>query len=252
MPVSRLPRFPLRIEGVSASRPMYYTPGMTSEEIETESPKRPRWTDYLSLDEVEPALANAKRHDLEAIAASYDRFGYVEPITMDERTGRLVAGHGRIASLLGRRIRGESAPEGIVVGGDGWLVPVGRGWESANDYEARAYLIASNKLSEAGGWDLEELATEASQLRDGPGLLGTGLEETELDDLLSLLDPPLSLEELSAMHGEPEASDFWPVLRFRVSPELKDRFLKLTGHLKGGDHDSFLFLLDRAEAAAEP
>lgn len=156
---------------------------MASDEIETESPKRPRWTDYLSLDTVEPALVNAKRHDLEAIAASYDRFGYVEPITMDERTGRLVAGHGRIASLLGRRIRGESAPEGIVVSDDGWLVPVARGWESANDYEARAYLIASNKLSEAGGWDQAELWGELADLSEHGELAGLGVADDEMETL---------------------------------------------------------------------
>jgi ParB-like chromosome segregation protein Spo0J len=58
-----------------------------------------RWIDYVPLDEIAEAHRNPKLHDRRGIRASVTRFGFVEPITIDERTGRLVAGHGRLEQL---------------------------------------------------------------------------------------------------------------------------------------------------------
>lgn len=146
---------------------------------------KPRYIDYLPIGTIEPALANAKRHVLEQIAESYDRFGYVEPITMDDRTMRLVAGHGRLASLLLAYEEGDDPPDGIETNADGWLAPVTRGWSSANDYEARAYLIAANRLTEAGGWDIAELGIELEAIgATDEGIEGTGFS---YDDMAAIL-----------------------------------------------------------------
>ena len=56
--------------------------------------------EYLPLSHLQVAPRNPKRHALDQLGASIGRFGYVEPIIVDERTGRLVAGHGRRDSLL--------------------------------------------------------------------------------------------------------------------------------------------------------
>ena len=71
----------------------------------------------MPLAELQRAHRNPKAHDDEGIAASMARFGYVEAITMDERTGLLVAGHGRLDFLEGARDAGEAPPEGIVADG---------------------------------------------------------------------------------------------------------------------------------------
>jgi hypothetical protein len=65
-------------------------------------------------------------------------------------------------------------------------VPVVRGWRSKNDREAAAYLIASNRLVEAGGWDDEEFAAMLEDM--GGEFDGTGFTQAELD-LLSKHDP---------------------------------------------------------------
>lgn len=65
-----------------------------------------RRIEMMPLADVKPALRNPKTHDAEAIGASVERFGYVEPMVLDERTGRLVAGHGRLEHLLALQKKG--------------------------------------------------------------------------------------------------------------------------------------------------
>lgn len=108
----------------------------------------------MPLTDLEGAPVNPKSHHEASIEASITRFGYVEAITLDERTGRLVAGHGRLEDLRRREAAGEPPPDGITAHAKkGWLIPVQRGWASKDDAEAEAYLIASNRTTELGGWD---------------------------------------------------------------------------------------------------
>lgn len=121
----------------------------------------------MPLDEILRAPRNPKRHDAETIAASVGRFGIVEIPALDERTGRLVAGHGRLDDWEARRAAGQDPPDGVMVDADGqWLVPVSRGWASRTDHDAEAYLIVSNSSTERGGWDNPGLAQALADLRD--------------------------------------------------------------------------------------
>jgi hypothetical protein len=146
--------------------------------------KPPRWTEYVSLDDVLRAPRNPKNHNAEVIAASMARFGVVEHPAMDERTGRLVAGHGRLEDWERRRDAGEDPPDGIMVNEAGaWMVPVTRGWSSRSDADAEAYLIVSNQSTILGGWEERELADILHDLKD-EGLLDlTGFDEDGLDNL---------------------------------------------------------------------
>lgn len=142
----------------------------------------------MPLSELELAARNPKKHDLPGISGSIGKFGYVEAITLDERTGRLVAGHGRVKSLRAAKANGEPAPAGIDVReADGeWMVPVQRGWASANDEEAETYLIASNKLPEAGGWYADALTEVLGELSLTDGLVEfTGYTLDEVDDMIA-------------------------------------------------------------------
>jgi hypothetical protein len=150
-----------------------------------------RTLDYLPLDELQPATRNPKRHDLPLLDESLTRFGYVEPIILDERTGRLVAGHGRIDALRRRHASGEPPPEGVEIADDGrWTVPVLRGWSSADDDEADGYLLASNRLVETGGWDLDMLADLLPTWDEHEALGGTGWSIDALHEALGHKPPP--------------------------------------------------------------
>lgn len=126
-------------------------------------PTGPRWIDYLPLDELVPAARNPKGHDLDGIRASIERLGMVEvAAVMDERTGRIVGGHGRtevLAVMAAGQDAGAEPPDGVTRGADGrWLVPVYRGWRSRSDADAEVALIGVNQLVTAGGWRRDELA----------------------------------------------------------------------------------------------
>jgi DNA modification methylase len=150
-----------------------------------------RRIEYLPLSSLRGAKRNPKKHADAEVRTSIDRFGYVEPMVLDERTGTLVAGHGRREALSSMREKGDAPPAGVKADGDEWLVPVLRGWESRSDAEAEAYLVASNQLTIAGGWDNKELTALLSDLAAlGPDtLLGTGFDEKSLGELLDEVAP---------------------------------------------------------------
>lgn len=145
----------------------------------------------MPIDRLVEAERNPKAHDDEGLDASLERFGYIEPIVMDERTGRLVSGHGRLRRLAARRERGEDPPEGVERRArNRWWAPVNRGWRSADDDEAKAAVIALNRIGERGGWLRDPLAEMLAELNSGPGLGGTGYSPADLDTLLDSLRPP--------------------------------------------------------------
>lgn len=158
--------------------------------------------DYLPLDDLVPAEENPKNHDEDSLDDSIDEFGYVDPVILDERTGRLVAGHGRTEALQRRRARGEKPPPGVT---DDWRVPVVRGWASRDDQHAKRYLLGSNKITEAGGWT-DDLPAFLASLDD---LAGSGFTYEEVADLLAAQAEQVgALDPASEWVGMPDyASD---------------------------------------------
>lgn len=141
----------------------------------------------MPLSELKRAPRNPKGHAQQVISESMDVHGYVEAITMDERTGRLVAGHGRLDELEARKAAGAEPPEGVTVRKrDGeWLVPVQRGWSSTSDAQAENYLLVSNQGTIAGGWVDDELRTMIAELVDAGELSGSGFSDDEVKTLLA-------------------------------------------------------------------
>lgn len=139
-----------------------------------------------------PAVRNPREHHIEALVASLRRYGFTAPIELDERTGRMVAGHGRREAVMLMWQNGEPPPAGVHIDDDGeWLVPVLRGWSSRNDTEAEAYIIASNKLTEAGGWINRTLAEMLEDVvtADAPLQETLGMDFEDIDALIARIDP---------------------------------------------------------------
>ena len=138
--------------------------------------------EYLPLSALLKAPRNPKDHDIGLLHDSFSRFGFVEPIAINETTGRLVAGHGRLEALQEAKAEGDLPPKRIEVRDGDWFVPVLRGIAFDSDEEAEAYLVVSNQATAAGGWDEEALA---ELLREHTGnLRGTGFSEADVADLL--------------------------------------------------------------------
>lgn len=148
--------------------------------------------EYVSIDALKKHPRNPKDHDIGAISRSVGRFGFTSPVIVDERTGYLVAGHGRIDTLAQMKAQGKQPPANVQKSGDDWLVPVIRGVAFNSDAEVEAYLVADNRLTILGGWNEPELAGLLQDLaaQDQALLEATGYDADDLQSLLDELTPP--------------------------------------------------------------
>jgi len=142
--------------------------------------------DYLPISKVKGNPRNPKSHDIPTLIESIQRFGFTVPLVLDEKTGLLVAGHGRLEALRTIQASGAKPPLRIQAKGKEWLVPVMRGLSFKDEREAEAYLLADNRLVEAGGWDRPMLAGLLKVLRqEGDELKGLGFVASEADRMIA-------------------------------------------------------------------
>ena len=97
--------------------------------------------DYVKIGELQEYSTNPKIHDekqIQQIAKSIDKFGFTNPILIDENS-EIIAGHGRL--MAAKLLQLEA-------------IPVIR-LTHLSEAEKRAYRIADNKLSENGQWNIE-------------------------------------------------------------------------------------------------
>lgn len=155
-----------------------------------------RRIEYRPLRDLKADPRNPKAHAQDAIGSSVTRFGFVEPIIVDERTGYIASGHGRVSTLTQMRMRKEPPPEGIRVSKKrGWLVPVVL-WHSKNDAEAGAALIAFNRAGELGGWADEALLDLLHELEDASlDPADIGFADEEIAALAAAPKPRLKTED---------------------------------------------------------
>lgn len=123
-----------------------------------------------NLANLKPWAKNARTHSkkqIRQVAESIKRFGFTNPILIDE-TDTVLAGHGRLAAakLLGLE-----------------KVPCRR-IDYMSEAEKRAYILADNKIAENAGWDVEILAGEFEAIMELDcefDLSLTGFSSAEID-----------------------------------------------------------------------
>ena len=135
---------------------------------------------HRPIDQLKPDPRNARRHSVKQIrqiADSITAFGFNVPILVDAEL-KVIAGHGRPLACrhLGRR-----------------EVPT-IGLEHLSEAQARAFMIADNRLTEIASWDdrlLGEQLRELSELTLDFNLEVTGFDMAEIDLLIEgASDPP--------------------------------------------------------------
>lgn len=131
----------------------------------------------MDLDDLMKRLwpKNAKKHDMEFLGEAFEENGMAEFPTIDEGTGKIVAGNGRVEKLNTMKDNGEPAPERIVVRGKKWFVPTVRGMRLRKPGK---HVLASNKGVELGGWDPGLTKEALSEFKDD--LKGTGFDDGDL------------------------------------------------------------------------
>lgn len=148
------------------------------------------------LDELVRLPRNPKLHDLGEIHQAYDEFGFLERVVINDVTGRMIAGHGRVDALQQRKASGAEPPGNVGVAGDDmWLVPADHVDVPEEKEEAAA--LALNKIGELGGWDEVVLASVLADItaQGGVSLAGTGFDEDDLDGILRDLAPAPFVED---------------------------------------------------------
>jgi DNA modification methylase len=161
---------------------------------------------YRAIDQLTPDPANPRRHSkkqIRQIANSINAFGFNVPILID-RQSKVIAGHGR---LLACRELGITEVPTLCLD---HLTPA----------QARAFMIADNKLVENADWDDQLLAQQLKDL----SLIGldfslelTGFEMGEIDLRIQSLeevsdrlnDPADAVPEVMAGPAVSKIGDLW-------------------------------------------
>lgn len=176
---------------------------------------------YRPLASIEPTPNNPKTHDVGVIQESIRRFGFVVPVVVDEKSGRLSAGHGRIEALRLMRAADEPIPEHIRKSKNDWLVPVVSGARFKDEHELRGFLVGDNQATIAGGWNKAELAAILSRQMDRETLDGVGFNSAKVASLLRDLGKNTTPGEDDAPTADGDrqvstAGDLWLLGRHRL------------------------------------
>ena len=210
--------------------------------------------EYVRLSELKADPRNPKSHSVDVIDNSISRFGMLDPILLDERTGYIISGHGRSKALTIMAERGETAPSGVRVDESGeWMVPVVTGWSSRTDSEASAALIALNQTTIIGGWVDDALLDLLSELdEENGGFDGVGFTPEDREALAHLTysidDGPRDLDALHKEVGDVTEDD----LRTKVTLLLPSALAAQLEELLGEDSSTHVavaeFLLENWDA----
>jgi DNA modification methylase len=173
------------------------------------SPTSSLLIELLPIGSLAPHSKNPRQHSdrqIKQIARSIETFGFNVPILID-RNGTVLAGHGRL--LAGRKL-------------DWTTVPTIR-LEHLTEAQAKAFMIADNRLAETSVWDdrlLAEALRDLSELELNFSIEDTGFEVGEIDFRIE------SLEEKS--HEQDDRGDALPPFAEEAVSQAED--LWLLGH----------------------
>lgn len=165
-----------------------------------------RPTSALSLDPKNPR--HHDRRQIRQIARSIEAFGFNVPILVDA-DGKVIAGHGR---LLASRELGLSEVPTIQL-------------EHLTEAQARAFMVADNRLSETSAWDERLLAEQLKELSETSlefSLEATGFTMGEIDLRIEGLtdaaagDDPADTVSLPQGPTVTRLGDLWILGRHRV------------------------------------
>ena len=193
---------------------------------------------HLPIASIIPDPNNPRKHSrqqIRAIARSIEKFGFVVPIGVD-RNNKVVFGHGRLEAA---RLRGLKE------------APVVR-LDHLTEEQAKALMLADNKLAERSSWDHGKLAIVLKELSDTTldfEIETTGFETPEIDLLIQSLDPP---EELMAAADEFEVVEGQPVSREGDLWRLGSHRLLCGNALASTSYDALLAGEKAAAAFTDP
>jgi ParB-like chromosome segregation protein Spo0J len=152
--------------------------------------KLPDQLETIQIDALIPYARNSRTHSdaqVAQIAASIKEFGFTNPILID-KDGGIIAGHGRV--LAARKLKMDEVP----------CIRLSH----LTEVQAKALVIADNKLALNAGWDDEMLRVEFAELEyEGIDLTITGFTLEEIEALKFDDDAEAEMPELKDGDKEP-------------------------------------------------
>ncbi len=131
--------------------------------------------EYLVPEDLAPYSRNARKHSkkqVQQIAASIEKFGFTNPVLIDE--DRLIlAGHGRVKAA--KLLELESVPCLRLL--------------NLTTGQKRAYILADNKLAENAFWDYDLLADELEFLLEHPDEVDVGISGFAIEEIDTIIEP---------------------------------------------------------------
>jgi DNA modification methylase len=169
-----------------------------------------RQIEFWAIAELKPHPRNARKHSrgqITALAKSIDAFGFNAPVLAD-KNGNILAGHGRVEAA--KSIGMTQVPVVFL--------------HHLTDAEAKAYMLADNKLTDRSSWDDDKLAVQLRELSDlvlSFEIEATGFEAPEIDFRIQSLEDVDSLDQADnfRMAGGPPASavgELWHLDNHRI------------------------------------
>lgn len=130
----------------------------------------------IRIDDLKPYERNAKKHpedQVEKIGKSIQELGFISPCLIDQEYN-VIAGHGRI--MAAKKIGWETVPCVFV--------------EGLTETERKAYILADNRLTEIGEWDMELVQEELAALTEENFDIGlTGFDpDMRFDDSMAQIN----------------------------------------------------------------
>lgn len=152
---------------------------------------------------------NARKHsqrNLDAIAGSLATFGQRRPLVVWD--GIVIAGNGTLEAAKSL----------------GWeTIEITRVPADWTHDQARAYALADNRTAELADWDGVELLSSL-QMLDDDLLHATGFDAADIASLDNIWGSAPDLDALADEIGEPTEEDGMIVVRFKVPPDVHEKW----------------------------
>ena len=106
----------------------------------------------IPVEKLKPYAKNAKKHpkeQIDLIVRSIEEYGFLNPCLID-KDFNVIAGHGRI--MAAKQMGMDKVPCLFV--------------EGLSEAQYKAYVLADNKLTEMGEWDMDLVVSELEDLQD--------------------------------------------------------------------------------------
>jgi hypothetical protein len=135
---------------------------------------------------------NPRRGNIPAIVASIETNGWFGTVSAQRSTGHIIVGNHRFQAAVASGM--ETVPTF---------------WVDCNDIEAKRIMVIDNRTSDSSTNDEERLLLILTELaRVDDGLLGSGFEPLDMDNLIAAYEPLAELPPAEFREHDPDEMDY--------------------------------------------